>query len=136
MTMPHETTYRIEAAPAPSKKRVVCRQIRATDLEQVVDLLTLGFPRRTRKYWNYAVVRLAARSVPDALPRFGYVLEADGALVGVQLLIFTEWGGGIRCNASSWYVDPAHRGHATLLAAAATKLKHVTYVNVSPSVRT
>jgi hypothetical protein len=134
--MPHETTSRIEAAPRPSQKRVVCRQIHVSDLEHVVDLLTVGFPRRTRKYWSYAVARMAARNVPTPLPRFGYVLEADGALVGVQLLIFTEWGGGIRCNASSWYVDPAHRGHATLLAVAATKLKHVTYINVSPSVRT
>jgi len=64
------------------------------------------------------------------------VLDAGGVLVGVQLLIFTELGGAIRCNASSWYVDPAHRSHATLLAAAATKLKHVTYVNVSPSAPT
>jgi hypothetical protein len=115
---------------------VVCRQIRASDVDAVVDLLTRGFPRRTRQYWSDAVTRLAERTVPDELPRFGYVLEAEGALVGVQLLIFTAWDGGIRCNASSWYVEPAHRGHATMLAAASTKLKHVTYLNVSPSVRT
>lgn len=120
------------AARARSQ-RVICRQIGATDLDGVIDLLTVGFPRRARQYWSEAIARLAARDVPDGLPRFGYVLESGGALVGVQLLIFAALAGGIRCNASSWYAAPAYRGHATLLAAAATKLKNVTYVNVSPS---
>ena len=131
-----QTVERADAAPLSPDRRVVCRQIRAADLEELVGLLTEGFPRRTPAYWTDALARLASRDVPDGLPRFGYVLEAEGALVGVQLLIFTALDGGVRCNASSWYATPAYRGHATLLAAAATKLKHVTYVNVSPSVRT
>ncbi len=79
------------------------------------------------------MAQLASRRAPDGLPRFGYLLEADGAPVGVQLLIFAERDGSVRCNVSSWFVEPAYRGHAALLARMASKLKHVTYVNVSPA---
>ena len=37
----------------------------------------------------------------------------------------------MRCNVSSWYVEPAQRGHAAILASMASKLKHVTYINTS-----
>jgi len=74
----------------------------------VADLLARGFPARPRKYWTSALARLAARGAPDGCPRFGYLLEADGAPVGVLLLIFAESGGAVRCNVSSWYVEPAY----------------------------
>src|ERR1700729_3014137 len=115
---------------SPSPPRVSCRQIGQADLEHVIDLLVRGFPRRSRAYWTSAMAQLASRGAPDGLPRFGYLLEADGAPVGVQLLIFAERDGSVRCNVSSWFVEPAYRGHAALLARMASKLKHVTYVNV------
>jgi hypothetical protein len=116
--------------------QIRCRQIKAADLEAVADLLTRGFASRPRKYWTTALQRLAARGAPEGCPEFGYLLEADGAIVGVLLLIFSERGGEIRCNVSSWYVEPAHRGHAALLASMASKLKHVTYLNASASEHT
>ena len=119
-----------------SPSQVRCRQIRQADLEAVADLLARGFPARPRKYWTSALARLAARSAPEGCPRFGYLLEADGVPAGVLLLIFTETGGAVRCNVSSWYVEPAHRGHAALLASLASKLKHVTYVNTSAATHT
>jgi hypothetical protein len=64
------------------------------------------------------------------------LLEADGEPVGVQLLIFAECDGSVRCNVSSWYVEPKHRGHAALLARMASRFKHVTYVNVSAATHT
>jgi hypothetical protein len=46
-----------------------------------------------------------------ALPKYGYVLDDDGRLVGVILLICTEvpshGSSHFRCNISSWYVMPA-----------------------------
>lgn len=79
---------------------------------------------------------LAGRPSPENCPDFGYLLEADGAVVGALLLIFSTVSGALRCNVSSWYVEPAHRGHAALLAAMASKLKHVTYVNTSAAAHT
>jgi hypothetical protein len=123
------------ASPSPPPQ-VRCRQIRQDDLDAVADLLARGFPARPRKYWTSALARLAAHGAPEGCPRFGYLIDADGAAVGVLLLIFSETGGAVRCNVSSWYVEPAYRGHAALLANLATKLKHVTYINTSAATHT
>jgi len=42
----------------------------------------------------------------------------------------------IRCNLSSWYVEPAFRAYATLLVAQALRHKDVTYLNVSAAPHT
>jgi hypothetical protein len=123
-------------ASPPSPPQVRCRQIRQTDLGAVADLLTRGFEVKPRKYWTSALDRLAKRGSPEGCPPFGYLLEAEGAVVGALLLIFAETGGAVRCNVSSWYVEPAHRGNAALLAAMASKLRHVTYINTSAAAHT
>ena len=123
-------------SPGSPPPQVRCRQIGPDDLEAVADLLTRGFPARPRKYWTTALQRLEARPAPDGCPQFGYLLEAGGRVVGALLLIFSERDGHVRCNLSSWYVLPEHRGHAALMAAMATKLKHVTYLNTSPAPHT
>jgi hypothetical protein len=116
--------------------QIRCRQIQEADQEAVADVLARGFPARPRKYWASAMARLAARPVPDGCPRFGYALEADGVIVGVLLLIFSERAGKIRCNMSSWFVEPAHRGHAALLSSIAGKRKDATYLNASAAEHT
>jgi hypothetical protein len=121
--------------PSASPK-IRCRQIREPDLEPVADLLTRGFPAKPRKYWTSALARLEAHGAPEGCPKYGYLLEADGTVVGVLLLIFSQSGGVMRCNVSSWYVEPAHRSHAALLANMASKLKHVTYINTSAAIHT
>jgi hypothetical protein len=102
----------------------------------VTELLARGFPGRPRKYWTTALTKLASHGAPEGCPEFGYLLEADGAVVGALLLIFSERDGQLRCNVSSWYVEPEHRGHAAVLASMSSKLKHVTYLNVSPAEHT
>ena len=82
------------------------------------------------------MARLQGRGAPEGCPPFGYLLEADGQVVGALLLIFSQRNGDLRCNLSSWYVVPEHRAHAAVLAAMATKLKHVTYLNTSPAPHT
>jgi hypothetical protein len=99
----------------------------------VADLLTVGFPDRSRAYWARALEVLARRAAPDGYPQFGYLLEGERAVVGVLLLIFTEAGEKVRCNVSSWYVDPAYRAHAAPLVSNALKFKDVTYLNISPA---
>lgn len=125
-------------SPPPVKVR--CRPIEVADLAKVADLLAQGFPGRTRKYWTKGLETLRSRPGSADCPQFGYLLEAQGAVAGTILLIFSEAGAGearqVRCNVSSWYVDPAFRGHAALLVSAALKLKHVTYVNISAATHT
>ena len=121
--------------------RIRSRQLGEADIGAVVDLLLKGFgKRRTREFWVAALARLTRHATPPDLPKYGYVLESDGALVGVVLLISTtmESAGAstTRCNVSSWYVEPGFRGYAPLLAAQATKHQNVTYLNISPMPQT
>jgi hypothetical protein len=114
-----------------------CREIGLADLDAVADLLTRGFARRSRDYWMNGLRRMSAREVPRGFPRFGYMLDHEGTPVGVLLLIYTareDCGGtSIRCNLSSWYVEPAYRNYAPMLTSVAQRHKHVTYVNISPA---
>lgn len=129
----------LSAAATPtamSAARVRCRQIAEDDLASVADVLTRGFPRSTRDYWTNGFVRFRSLPPVEGLPRFGYALESDGAIVGVILLIASKRGGKIFSNLSSWYVEPAFRSHSTMLISMATKLPHVTYVNISPAPHT
>src|SRR5438128_2324287 len=99
--------------------KIRCREIRASDIESIADLLTRGFVGRSRDYWMQGLRRQAERDVPSDYPRFGYMLEHDGAAVGVLLLIYSlrNTGGeaAIHCNLSSWYVEPAFRNYAPML---------------------
>jgi hypothetical protein len=113
-----------------------CREIKTADLDAIADLLTRGFANRSREYWTRGLRRQSIRDdVPEGLPRFGYMLDHEGAPVGVLLLIYTSRDGGtsIRCNLSSWYVEPGFRNYAPMLSTVAQRQKHVTYVNISPA---
>jgi hypothetical protein len=80
--------------------------------------------------------RLERHPTPDGFPKYGYVLVADGALVGAIILIFSKIESSIRCHVTSWYVEPAYRSYATLFFAKALANDKVTYLNTSarPSV--
>ena len=124
------------SAASPQPQKVRCRQIVEADLGGVCALLTAGFADRASTYWRHALSALKTRTAPEGYPQFGYLLESDGGVVGVLLLIFTETEGKVRCNVSSWYVDPAYRMHAAALVSSALKFKGVTYLNVSPAPNT
>lgn len=74
---------------------------------------------------------------PPVLPKYGYLLEHDGRVVGVHLLISTtircNGSSAIRCNVSSWYVDPGFRSYGAFLLARATSNRRLTYLNASPA---
>lgn len=114
-----------------------CREIGIEDLDAIAALLTRGFPIRSRDYWINGLRRLSVRETPDSFPRFGYMLEHDRTPVGALLLIHTARNDGgrtsIRCNLSSWYVEPAFRSFAPMLTKVAQRHKDVTYVNISPA---
>jgi hypothetical protein len=104
-------------------------------VEAIADLLTRGFSGRPRSYWINGLRRQATREVPEGYPRFGYMLDHEGVPVGVLLLIYSgrDDEGYVRCNPSSWYVEPAFRNYAPMLTRIAQRHKHVTYVNVTPA---
>ena len=117
------------------------RQIDEADVPEVLDLLTRGYESKPpRKFWENIIAGLGRRSVPDGFPRYGYVIESDGKLVGVLLMIFsTVWRGEtptIRCCGSGWYVDPPYRVYATLLGSRPFKDKGVTVLNITAAPHT
>lgn len=120
-----------------SQSRTACRLIAEADLPRVEAVLREGFPDRPDGYWRRALEVLRTREAPEAYPRYGYLLESEGEVVGVILLIFKEmrergerW---LRANVSSWYVRPAYRSYAPLLTSAALRFKEATYLNISPA---
>jgi hypothetical protein len=124
-----------------SPPKIRARQITDSDLTGVADRLKKGFGRRrTLQYWQQALARLAQYSTPKELPKYGYLMEREGVPIGILLLIHsrvrTDDGWTVRCNLSSWYVEPAFRSHAPLLVAQALKRPDVTYLNISPAPHT
>lgn len=126
------------AGTAPSHKptEIRARLITDADVAEVVNLLTRGFVTdRPRAFWNNFFACLGDRPVPAGFPRYGYVVESDGTFVGVLVMIFSTISEGgkqkIRCNVSSWYVDPGFRSYASLLASQVFKFKNVTVLIVS-----
>jgi hypothetical protein len=123
---------KISSSAAP---RIRSRQIADGDMRAVADLLSRGFRRHKPYYWLRAFERLAAHPTPVGMPKYGYLLESNGIPIGAILLVSsiiherdTE---SIRCNLSSWYVEPSYRSHAVLLFSQALKHRNATYLNVS-----
>jgi hypothetical protein len=112
------------------------REIVEADFDAVISLLVRGFPR-PRRYWEIRLERLRTRSTPPNLPRYGYLLEADGKSVGVILLISSLRRSGDHqeplSNLSGWYVEPDFRSRATQLLRRALANKQTTYLNLYPA---
>jgi hypothetical protein len=124
-----------------SHLQIRTRPIETADVPDVVNLLARGFERaRKRAFWDRTLSRLAAHSVPAGFPQYGQLLEANGKIVGALLQIYSQPPVAdelrIRCNVSSWYVDPDFRGYAALLVSHALRHKNVTYLNISPAPHT
>jgi hypothetical protein len=118
--------------------RISFREIDKADIGEVVNLLTTGFrrDRRSHDFWVRALKRLSEHATPEGFPKYGYLLECKGTLVGLILLIFSsilvDGAKTIRCSVSSWYVEPAFRCYAAILVSRALKRKDVTYFNITP----
>ena len=114
--------------------------IEERDLPKVVDCLMRGFPERTRAFWTDGLARLAARPPVGDLPRFGHLLAAGEAIVGVLLQIVSmreaAEGSYARSNVAGWFVDPDYRGYGHPLHARAIGRREVVYVNLTPATHT
>lgn len=126
-------------SPVPPA-RIRTREISDSDIDAVAHLLAAGFARSTRKNWLDIFEGLARHKTPAGLPKYGYLMESEGAPVGVILMISSTSRTGdvntIRCNLSSWYVSPAYRSFAHLFISRILKNSNYTYLNVSPSPHT
>jgi hypothetical protein len=126
----------VDSAPA----NVVCRAIEERDLPNVLDCLMRGFPERSHDFWTRGLARLGARPSVDDYPRYGHLLEVGGQVVGVLLQIFTtrETSSGpmVRCNMSSWCVDPEYRSYAHPLHARAIARREVVYLTITAAPHT
>ena len=125
-------------SPIGRPAAVTCREISESDRSALIDLLTRAYaPLRGRAFWARAVDHLGGRTPPPGFPRFGYVLESGARLVGALLVIASAPNGdAIRCNVSSWYVEPEFQPYGALLVNRVLARRDATYLNITPAPHT
>jgi hypothetical protein len=110
------------------------RELAASDIAAVAEMFGRGLGYSTRRFLRI-FDRITQHRTPPGFPKYGYVLEANGSVVGAILLIFSEIRtsdrSSIRCHVTSWYVDPPYRSYGALFYLKALSLKDVTYINLS-----
>jgi hypothetical protein len=110
------------------------REIAEEDLPAVVALLAEGFPSRRSVYWRRGFENMRALPALPGYPRYGYLLEEDGAVQGLILLLSTRNADGIpRANLTAWYVRAAYRSKAVFLYKLAIRQNGGLHLNLSPS---
>jgi hypothetical protein len=114
---------------------IQAREIVEADKRSVASLLArgLGYPD---EYFLHVLDCLTEHATPEGFPKYGYLLESDGIVVGAIIMIFSAIRSpsaftDIRCHVTSWYVEPAFRCFATLFFLKGLKNKSVTYLNIS-----
>jgi hypothetical protein len=114
--------------------RISSREITENDLHSVAGLLGKGLGYDSR-YFSDVLTRLIKHPTPKGFPKYGYLLEHNGALVGAIILIFTKVqsrsSSTIRCHVTSWYVQSPYRAYAALFYLRALSHKNVLYLNIS-----
>jgi hypothetical protein len=124
------------SSPSP---HVMCREIAEADFPAVLAALQRGFPE-AREYYVRALQRLTSHVAPPGFPKYGYVLQVDGAIVGVVLTICSSMPVGgeerLRMNPANWYVDPEYRGYAAMMTSRLRTYKQATYLNITPAPHT
>jgi len=110
------------------------REITEDDFPSVASLLGKGFGYDSRFYLD-VLTRLIKHTTPMGFPKYGYLMEHDGVVIGTILLIFTKFQSGdsstIRCHVTSWHVQAAYRAYAALFFLKALRHKDVVYLNIS-----
>jgi hypothetical protein len=132
----HSAMARMVTATSTS---VRVRQITIADVGALADLLAKGFPERSRQFWVNVFQRMSKLPTPDGFPKFGYLLDGGDQPVGVVLVLSARLPGSaehIRCNVSSWYVEPGYRSLASVLVAHAMRRHPSQYLNVTSDPQT
>ena len=125
---------RAQESKITQNSRTSSREITENDLHSVATLLGKGLDYDTR-YFLDILTLLIKHPTPKGFPKFGYLMEDNGALVGAILLIFTKVqtsdSSTIRCHVTSWYVEPAYSVYAGLFYLKGLSRKDVVYMNIS-----
>jgi hypothetical protein len=108
--------------------------IRRDDLTEVGDYLHRRLNHRlSPAAWASAIVP----TWPVESPNHGFLLRADGAVVGVQLAIYStrEIDGVVErfCNLAAWCVDEPYRGHGLRMLRAVLAQPDYHFTDLSPS---
>jgi hypothetical protein len=126
--------------PNTTPVNVVCREIEDRDLADVIDCLRRNFWRHSRAFWRRAFSHAASLPAAPGAPRYGRLLDAEGAIVGVllEMRCVSSLTGAPppRCSLSSWAVDPAFRPFALALQRRAMRDSATTYLNLTPAPHT
>lgn len=131
----------VRSTPVKTPPKARVREITASDIPDAVDVIERGFKSAyTRRFWLDVFACLSQRTVPEGFPRYGYVLESNGKLVGIILFIYsTIWKDGssfIRCNGSTVCTDPDFRFYGPILYSRPHINNKITITNVTPSKHT
>jgi hypothetical protein len=113
---------------------VLLRPIVAADVQRVAAFLHRNLnPRVSASSWARAVVP----PWPVESPNHGFLLEADGAVVGVHLAFYSERCiAGLPerfCNLAAWCVLEQHHGHSLRLLRALLAQPGYHFTDLSPS---
>jgi acetoacetyl-CoA synthetase len=103
------------------------------DFDEISTLLDRGF-RDDRIAWS----RIFDYTWVDARPDFGFVLVAEGRVVGFLGTVYsrapsTAGRAAWVCNLSSWFVQDAYRGWGSYLLWAATRRTDTIYTSITPT---
>ena len=129
-----------DATPVRKHPVLASREIAAGDLCATAALLCEGFPDKPLAWFTSALAAMARMPAVDGMPRYGYLLEANGQPVGAVLTLVTQLGRdgppGTRLNVACWYVRPGYRAYGTVLYQRVLSLRGVTCLNVTPAEHT
>jgi hypothetical protein len=110
------------------------RQISEADIEAMAELFGHGFGSPVKLYRQIFEI-LRAHETPPGFPKYGWLLEVDGVIVGGLILVYSDIGlngcSAIRCHVAAWYFKPEFRSYSTILNLRALGHKEVTYVNLT-----
>jgi hypothetical protein len=110
------------------------REISDADTGMMADFFGRGLGYRAEAYRNIFEI-LRNHKTPPRFPKYGYLAEADGSVVGGIILIYSSLGPderrAIRCHVTAWYFEPEFRGYAVLFTSRALNRNEVTYLNLS-----
>ncbi|WP_167858698.1 acetoacetate--CoA ligase [Methylobacterium nonmethylotrophicum] len=120
------------------EERPEVRPVRDEDVEAICRLLQEGFGSGNVGPGDWR--RLFERPWASSVPTTGFVLTMGSEIVGFLGTLYSQRPldeeGACVCNLTSWYVRPGYRGQGSLLLAAATRDKSVTYTTLTPGPET
>src|SRR6516164_2198424 len=124
-----------------SKKQsqIRTREITESDFDAVARFLGNGIGY-SHEFFLHLLRHMAPHATPTGFPKYGRLLESNGAIVGAIILIFSRiYSDGIptiRCRVTGWSVLPDYGCYAALFFAKDLKYGNVTYLNISPKADT